>query len=249
MFPILQVGPLAIQVPGLVLLAGLWIGITLSEKTAPKRNIKSDTLYNLIFIALLAGLLGARLSYAGRFPAAFAQSPASLVSLNPGLLDPVGGLVFAALGALIFGQRKGLRLWRTLDALTPLFGTLVIAFALSNLASGRGFGAESQLPWAIEIWGALRHPSQVYEAAVGLFILVFLWPLAQKPANRTEGFLFLVFLILTASARLFLEAFRGDSLTVFAGVRTDQLAAWLVLAGGLLVLYQRLFRAQRKSSS
>ncbi len=32
MLPVLQVGPAAIQMEGLILLLGLWIGLTLSEK-------------------------------------------------------------------------------------------------------------------------------------------------------------------------------------------------------------------------
>ena len=41
MFPILQIGPLAIQVPGLVIIAGLWFGLTLSEHRAKKHGAKS----------------------------------------------------------------------------------------------------------------------------------------------------------------------------------------------------------------
>ncbi len=32
MYPILQIGPLAIQLPGLLLLAGLWIGTLVAER-------------------------------------------------------------------------------------------------------------------------------------------------------------------------------------------------------------------------
>ena len=34
MFPILQLGPLALQVPGLLLLVGLWIGTLVVEREA-----------------------------------------------------------------------------------------------------------------------------------------------------------------------------------------------------------------------
>ena len=236
MFPILQVGRLAVQVPGLVLLAGLWIGLSLTEKHAGKHRLNPETLYNLVFTALIAGVLGARLAYAGRFPAAFMESPASLVSLNPGLLDPVGGLVFAALGALIYGQRKSIPLLPALDALVPLFGTAAIAFALANLASGTGFGSATSLPWGVELWGDVRHPSQVYEAAAALFILVLIWPLVVKPAGRPPGYAFFQFLVWTAGAKLVLEAFRGDSHTIFYGLRSAQLAAWVIMAYGIYAI-------------
>lgn len=232
MFPILNIGPLALQVPGLILLAGLWIGLTLAERAAPRHGVHPDKLYNLVFTALVAGILGARLTYAGRFPDAFIQNPAGLISLNPGLLDPLGGLVFAVLGGIIYGQRKGITLWPVLDALAPAFAVMLVALPLANLASGRGFGLETDLPWAIELWGARRHPSQIYEALAGLLILAAVWP-REARAKTPAGAAFLQFVILAAAARLFLEGFRGDSLTVFDGLRAAQLAAWGILAAAL----------------
>jgi prolipoprotein diacylglyceryltransferase len=39
-----------------------------------------------------------------------------------------------------------------------------------------------------------------------------------------------LFVALTAGARLFLEAFRGDSTLLFGGIRLAQTIAWMVLA-------------------
>jgi hypothetical protein len=50
MFPILQIGPLAIQVPGLIILAGLWLGLSLAERRAKKRESNPSVLYNLVFV-------------------------------------------------------------------------------------------------------------------------------------------------------------------------------------------------------
>ncbi|HNB54600.1 MAG TPA: prolipoprotein diacylglyceryl transferase, partial [Anaerolineales bacterium] len=83
-----------------------------------------------------------------------------------------------------------------------------------------------------------RHPVQLYEAVAALGILFALWPgggwLARKLAF--PGHSFLLFLALSAGARLFLEAFRGDSVTLPNGWRVAQILAWLVLAASLWVL-------------
>jgi phosphatidylglycerol---prolipoprotein diacylglyceryl transferase len=214
MLPMLNIGPLAIQTPGLVLLAGLWIGLTLAERHAHKRGLDPNHLYNLVLIGLVVGIIGGRVLYAAQYPQAFLANPLSLISLNPGLFDPLAGGAAGLIAGLIYGNRKRLPFWGTLDALTPLLGVLAIAAALSNLASGAAFGAPADLPWAIELWGASRHPTQVYEILAAALILV----------------------ALTAAARLFLETFRGDSYLLPYGLRSAQLAAWAVLALALIGL-------------
>jgi prolipoprotein diacylglyceryltransferase len=50
---------------------------------------------------------------------------------------------------------------------------------------------------------------------------------------------FLVFIALTAGARLFLEAFRGDGVIVLNGLRQAQLGALIVLLLALVALHLR----------
>lgn len=237
MLPILPVGPLAIPVPSLVILIGLWLGLTLAEKYAPRFGIKPADLYNLVLLMLLAGMLGARLAYVLRYPTAFAGNLGSIFSLNLGLLDPLGGVVIALLIGVIYGQRKHLSLWSTLDALTPLLAVFMLAQGVAHLASGAAFGAPADLPWTIELWGAHRHPSQVYEVLAAALILALIWPGRGLIRPARSGVYFLGFLALSAGARLFLEAFRGDSQVILAGLRSAQVIAWAILALCLLGIH------------
>lgn len=240
MFPFLQIGPLALQVPGLLLLLGLWLGLTLAERHAPRYGVNGNSLYNLVFIGLVSGVVGARLAYVFRYPGIFAGNPASLVSLNPGLLDLWGGMAAGVISALVYGQRKKIPFWPALDALTPVFAVLAAALSLANLASGAAFGAPADLPWAIELWGAPRHPTQVYHFLAAAAILWIVWP-GRGPVGRLQagengrfsGIVFLSFVALSAGASLFLEAFRGDSSLLPGGLRSAQVIAWFVLAASL----------------
>lgn len=236
MFPTIQIGPLAVQAPGLIVLGGLWLGLSLAERLALPDREAANHLYNLTFAALIAGILGARLAYLARFPDAFLASPLSLLSLNPGLLDQNAGIAVGLIAALIYGQRKGLPFWPTLDRLTPLFAVFAVAISISNLASGTAFGAPTDLPWGIELWGAVRHPTQIYAAflAAGILLLVIRW---HKRENNA-GAVFLQFVAYTAAARLLVEGFRGDSLLVGSGLRLAQLVAWAILALSLWGLWR-----------
>ena len=209
----------------LIILAA-WLGLTLSERRATRHRVNLDSLSNLLLVGVSGFILGGRILYALENLASFAQSPASIFSLNTSLFDPWGGLAIAALAALAYGQRIHLPFWSSLDALTPFFAALAIGIACSHLAAGTAFGKETNVPWAINQWGALRHPTQIYEIIASILILALV--LIQKP-NPTAGYEFLLLVALTSASRLFIEGFRGDSTLILGGLRAAQITAWLIL--------------------
>ena len=216
----------------ILLLAAMWIGLTLAEKRAARHGISKDALNNIVFYNIIGYIVGGRVLFAISNLSAFTKSPLSLFSINVDLFDPLGALVVALLVGFIYGQRQKLLLWGTLDALTPFFAILAVGLSLSHLAAGTAFGSPTALPWGIDLWNAKRHPSQIYEFITSLAIFGILW--FQKLESR-PGILFLTFAALTAGSRLFLEAFRGDSILVFGEFRLSQVVAWVVLAGVLIV--------------
>ena len=73
----------------------------------------------------------------------------------------------------------------------------------------------------------MRHPTQIYELFASLIIFALIW---FRKSEVSPGALFLNFTALTAGARLFLEAFRGDGVLIFGGLRLAQVVAWMALA-------------------
>jgi phosphatidylglycerol---prolipoprotein diacylglyceryl transferase len=214
-----------------LLLAALWIGLMLAEKRAARYGISKEDLNSIVFYSLFGYILGGRILYAIQNFSVFVASPSSLVSINIDLFDPLSALVTAVFVGYVYGSRHGLQLWSTLDALAPLFAALAVGLPLSHLASGAAFGSPTALPWGIELWNATRHPTQIYELLAAILIFGLLW---YRKADRPSGTAFLIFLALTAAARLFLEAFRGDSILILGGVRLAQVIAWLVLVLALV---------------
>ena len=215
----------------ILLLAGLWLGLYLSEKRAEPRGYSKDALNNIVFYGVLGYIVGGRVLFALANLSAFTKSPLSIFSINIDLFDPVGASLLAILVALVYGQRQKLPLWSTLDTLTPLFAALAIGLSLSHLAAGTAFGSPTTLRWGMNLWNATRHPTQIYELVASLLVFGFIWFHKSDPPTGSH---FLLFAALTAGARLFLEAFRGDSRLIFGGIRLAQVIAWVVLA---IVLY------------
>lgn len=245
MFPVLQLGPLSMQTQGLFLLAGLWIGWMWLEKSANPR-VQAGLLSNILSIFLLVSLLSARLIYVVQHLATFIESPLSIFTLSATMLDMPGGAMIGFIVALIYIQRKKIGFLTTLDGLTPFIMVMQVALGFANLASGEAYGLPTRMPWGFELWGAFRHPSQVYEIIAALLILALVW--FTRRQNEAEGIVFFRFLALSAAVRLFLEAYRGDSAMLTPFLRLPQLAAWLILAFSLWQI-GKLIKEQNRGSN
>ena len=234
MFPVLQIGSLALPIPGLALLLGVWIGLWLAEKKAARLGIGPETVYNLAFIGIVAGLIGARLAYVARYLNVYASDPLSVFSLNPASLAPAEGVLIGMVAAVIYGAHLQLPLRLPLDVLAPAVAVMGVAVALAHVASGDAFGAATRLPWSVYLWDEYRHPSQLYELIAALGVLGVWW--GMKERRPFVGSSFLLVVALSAAARLFLEAFRGDSVVIGGGLRAAQVWGLVVLAACLGVM-------------
>jgi phosphatidylglycerol:prolipoprotein diacylglycerol transferase len=226
----------------ILLLAAIWLGLTLSEKRVSRHGISKELLNNLVYYSLLGYVLGGRLLFVLEHFQVFIKSPLNIFSINIDLFDPVGALVTAILVGFIYGQRQRLPVWSTLDALTPLFAVLTIGLHLSHLAAGTAFGSPTNMPWGIELWNATRHPAQIYELAASLLIFGLIW---FRKTSSPAGSDFLWFAGLTAGSRLFLEAFRGDSTLILGGIRSAQVIAFIILAS--VMIAGEILRARKET--
>ena len=185
---------------------------------------------------MIAFVIGGRISFVLQNIPAFLKSPLGIISINPDIFDPLGAAAVAFIVAFIYGQRRELILWPTLDALTPYFAILAIGMGLSHLAAGTAFGKETDLSWGINLWNATRHPTQIYETLASLLTFGLIWFQKQNPR---PGILFLTYAALTAASQLFIQAFRGDSTLIFNGLRQEQVIAWVALAACFLLIEYR----------
>ena len=228
MFPYLSLGPFILPMASLALLAGLWIGLAFIEREAARLKINASTFSNVIFYSLVAGLIGARLGYALEFPAVYLSRPISLFSLTPTTLSPLTGLAVGLIAFAIFVQRNGIPTRPMLDAIAPGLALFMALVGLAHILSGDAYGAPTNVPWAIRLWNEYRHPSQFYETFIGLTIFLVIRERFPKPEGA--GLNFLLTIALSSAARVFLEAFRGDSVFWPGGFREAQVIALIMLA-------------------
>ena len=236
MFPYLRLGPFLLQMPLLALFIGFWIGNTFVEREAVRLGLNKEKINNLIGYGLFGGIFGARLVYAAQYASVYLANPLGLFSLNTSTLSPIGGFLIGIAAAAAYGYRHKLPFRKTLDALTPGFAFFMIMIGVSHLLSGNAYGAPTRVPWAVYLWSDYRQPTQLYEIFFALMIFTIILP-RMIPANA-PGLRFVQFIALSAVARVFIEAFRGDSVLWLDGYRAAQVMGLLVLIICIVLLRQ-----------
>ena len=209
-FPMFQIGPLHINMYGIMFALGFLIATWLAVKEAKKRGIKKEVIENLVFYILIGSIIGARLFYVFFYwPADMPLTFWDIFKVWVGGMAFFGGFIGALIAGLVYVRKRKLDFWKFADLLTlPLIVGHILG-RLGDYFTGGHPGKITQLPWAIYLDGALRHPVVLYEI-IGLIIIVLIIYYIRK-LNKFDGFLFLVYVQLYAVQRLLLDFFRIKS--------------------------------------
>jgi phosphatidylglycerol---prolipoprotein diacylglyceryl transferase len=247
MFPIINIGPVAIQATGLILLLSLLIGTWLTGKFSEALGTNSDVIENSILIGLLAGILGARIGFMLENPSIFLNNPLSLLSLTPSMLNGNFGILTGGLAAFIIAQKKNLPIWPTLDTLSPLIIVVMAGLHLANFANGNAYGLPTELPWGIELWNASRHPVQLY--ALFLSAGLFTWLFIHTQGFKTTGFLrsgilFNIMLAGIGAITVFTRAFVAEK-ALLVTLDSLQVVGFFLILCSLAIIYVRAFQPQK----
>lgn len=248
-----QIGSFTVTWYGICVAAGFWLGSWTAARRAPKTGVPGDSVWDLLWVLILGGIVGARALYVATYwERDFKNQPFSeIFMVQHGGLVFHGGFAVAAVAGFVWCWRRGIPGWRMADILAP---SLALGYAIGRigcLINGCCFGRRCELPWAIRYpakyglpEGGL-HPTQVYEALLGLALAgVLAWRFGRR---RFEGEIFAFYLIAYALLRSFVELFRGDypaSTLVFGSITPAHWVSLGLLVAGVLVFLVR-FRSGR----
>ena len=241
MYPELDLGPVSLQTFGLCFaLAFVAAGAVLSRRLG-ELGKPVDWSYELVFAALVGGLVGARIDYLiQNWDEASGDLLGSLFS-GSGLVW-FGGVVGGAVGVVLWAWRRGWLGARMLDAASiPLALGYAIGRVGCQLSGDGDYGVASDLPWAMAYPDGTVpttdevHPTPVYETlAMGLLALA-LWRLRDRFA---PGVLFGIWLFFAGLERLLVELVRRNE-DLVAGLTLAQVFALAMMGGGAAVILSR----------
>ena len=194
MFRTLNIGPAVFPTAQLVLIIGFYLSLEIISRYATYRRFSSKTIQNALLVAFFAGLIGARLVYALVNWSVYQADILGILQPNLQGLHVLGGLAVGGLVTFIYAYRTQLPQRPLLDILAPGIAVMASVLSLTALAQGDYFGTPTDLPWGIDLWGALRHPTQIYLLIGNIIVFVawFMWQKRNLQANAGYGFLFVV---------------------------------------------------------
>ncbi len=266
MLPILfKIGPITIYSFGLMMGIAFIVANYFFVREVRRRSMPEEIGPNVTLIALIMGVVGAKLFSLLENWDRFILNPLGEIFSAAGLTF-YGGLILATLSIYFYVRSKKVPFLRVADAAAP---SLILAYGIGRigcqLAGDGDYGIPSKLPWAMTYpngtVSTLRdrypelaakyhemfpsdqipadipvHPAPVYETLATLVIFAILWKLRKRP--MAAGMLFAIYLIMAGMERLLVEFIRLNPL--YLGLSQAQwISIGMILLGGGMMLRLR----------
>jgi phosphatidylglycerol---prolipoprotein diacylglyceryl transferase len=253
-----DVGPLQLTGFGLAMLMSFVISQIMAQRELARRGYDPDPIGDLVFAAVIGGLLGGKLYYAilmGDLGAVFSR--AGFVFW--------GGLMGGIIACWIVIRKKHLSFPRSSDVSAP---ALAAAYSIGRTgcwAVGDDYGRPWNGPLAVAFPNGAPpstvanmtqlfntpapagstpnqvlavHPTQLYETALGFVMFLILWRFRDH--KHAEGWLFGLYCVLAGIERFVIEFVRAKDDRFFLGTFTmAQVIAILFAVGGAIWMYVR----------
>lgn len=194
-----------------------------------------DWAYEMVFAALLGGVVGARGYWLIGNPSKLSDDPLGAIFGGSGLVW-YGGALGGAVGVALWARRKGMLNLELLDMCAP---ALAMGYAVGRVGcqiSGDGdYGSPTDLPWGMAYPDGVVpttevvHPTPIYESltmGIGAWVL---WSLRDV---LRPGVLFASYLVLAGTERLLVEFVRRNE-PVLLGLTEAQIASLVMLVAGI----------------
>jgi len=248
-----DIGPLRVNFYGVAIALGVIAAIWLATRRFEQRGGDPRTIERASIIAVISGIIGARIGYVITHPQA-RRSVVDALRIWDGGLAFFGGLLVGGIAMIWVMRREGARIADVADSVAPAVPLAQAIGRWGNYFNQELYGRPTDLPWAVEIAENRRiqeyldsdtfHPTFLYESLLNL-IVVGLILYIDKRFKPAPGSLFTVYLVLYGIVRFFMELLRIDTDYRLAGISRN---GWIALAtamGGTVayIVMQRRVRA------
>jgi phosphatidylglycerol:prolipoprotein diacylglycerol transferase len=240
---ILTLGPVTIHGYGLMIGIGFMMALVLANYRAKQNNLDADFVFNLAFVCIIFGMLGAKILYLITELKQIIQNPKAILQLMDGFVV-YGGIIGGILAAYLYCRMKKKHFLTYFDLLMPSVALAQGFGRIGCLLAGCCYGAETSSHLSITFSNSSYAPNNVpliptqLISSAGDFLICLALLLIAKRKPKT-GIVASAYLILYGVGRFLVEFLRGDLIRGSIGIlSTSQfISIFIVLAGILLSIY------------
>ena len=245
-----QIGPVKVHLYGIMYLLGFAAAWWLARRRAAQSGStwKKADVDDLIFFAMLGVIFGGRIGYVLFYGLTFWANDAWYpLRIWEGGMSFHGGLLGVVVALMLFAWRRGRHPADVYDFTAPLPALGLFFGRIGNFINSELWGKVTTVPWGFNVNGEVRHPSQLYEAALeGLLLFAVLWWFTARPRPRLapSG----LFLLVYGVARFLVEFVRipDEQIGYLAGgwlTEGQLLSAPMIVFGAALLVWAYRARA------
>lgn len=216
---------------GIIIMVGIVLSAIYALWRAKQEGITSDDMLDVILVAVIVSVLGARMYYV-IFYGGY-DSLLDIIAVWNGGLAIYGAVIGGILSLILMGKIKKIKPLKLLDigAASIILGQAIGRWG--NFVNAEAYGYETDLPWRMGIGSGdntiFVHPTFLYESVWNLIGFFLIWYFYNK--KKYDGQLLLMYLAWYGFGRMFIEGLRTDSLWLIPDViRVSQLFAAICFA-------------------
>src|SRR5688500_1651006 len=246
MQPEIDIGPVTLQTFGLMFALGFIGAGVLLAKRFTELGKPPDWAYEMVFVALIGGIVGARVDFLIQNWSEVSDDLLGNIFSGSGLVW-FGGAIGGALAVVLWARWRGMFGWVIADiAAAPLALGYAIGRIGCQLSGDGDYGIPWDGPWAMAYPAGTVptteevHPTPVYEAIAVGAIAWLLWRLRDA---FTTGMLFALYLVLSGTERLLVEFIRRND-EVFLGLTQPQVISLAMIVAGASWIAVRASRGE-----
>jgi phosphatidylglycerol:prolipoprotein diacylglycerol transferase len=239
-------GPVTVYSYGLMLVVAFltvtWLAGRTAGRLAPSQRVLTPAqIVDVFCLAMLGGVLGARLFFVAKYWKVFVHQPQEIPAIWHGGLVWYGGFLGGLLAAWIYLRLQRVPFLRAADQCIPFVALAHGIGRIGCFLNGCCYGKPTHAWFGVIVAAGepARIPTQLLESvALLLFYLMLRW-FQERRVLAPAGWLFGAYLVGYAVMRFVIEFLRGDQRAVWAGLTMQQLLSVGVLLVGLVLVKPR----------
>ena len=235
---------------GVIIAFGVLLGVLIACREAKRQNLKSEIIFDFLFLALPIAIICARIYYVVFEWEQYSGNFTKMIAIWEGGLAIYGGVIGGIIAAIIFSKRNHFPFFRLVDMVVPSlilgqaigrWGNFVNQEAFGNLVTNPNL---QFFPYAVfierlEEW---HQATFFYESMWNLCVFAVLVYFRKR--TKFNGQLLATYFIGYGLGRFWIEGLRSDSLYLVPGLRISQALSLVLIIFGIIIIvfHNKLFK-------